>query len=81
MVATLVGGPFLYLVGTILFRRAALGIWPLTHVAGLVVLALLALFSHGMSPLGLSTSVMIGLVLVAAGETMVMRMRRRGAGA
>jgi low temperature requirement protein LtrA len=79
MVATLAGGPALYLIGTILFRRAVLGAWPLTHVAGVVVLGLLALASHGMSALGLSTAVMIVLVLVAAGETMVMRMRRGAA--
>jgi low temperature requirement protein LtrA len=79
VVAALVGGPALYLIGTIFFRRAVLGTWPVTHAAGLLVLGLLALISHETSPLGLAALVMIVLVLVAAGETMVMRMRRGAA--
>jgi low temperature requirement protein LtrA len=76
-VSTLVGGPALYLIGTILFRHAVLGLWSWTHAGGVVVLGYFALAADGLSPLGLATRVMIVLVCVAIAEMMVIRLRKR----
>src|SRR5690606_12949751 len=70
-VATIVGGPILYLIGTVLFRRAALNIWSWSHVAGIVALLLAGIRAEDVTPLHLATRVMIILVVVAAAETAI----------
>jgi low temperature requirement protein LtrA len=79
--ATLLGGPALYLAGNLLFKRTSGSqYWPLSHMAGLALLtaaAAAALFWKVPSPLILSLLATSVLVLVAAWETVSLRDTRR----
>jgi low temperature requirement protein LtrA len=79
-VVTVLGGPVLFLVGTLLFRRVLDRQWAVAQLGGLVALALLAAFTPLIDPL--TTGVLAAAVLVAtaAGETIerVRRGRPRG---
>lgn len=73
-----VGAPFLFLTGTVLFRRLLEGRWARAQLVGLVVLALLAGAGFAgflVDALPLSITTAIVLVGVAAGES-VERLRR-----
>ena len=72
-VISAIGGPMLFLLGTILFKHTFRGFLQLSHGVGLVALAILAWFAAGMSPLllsGLTTAIM---VVVAAWESLSLR--------
>jgi len=74
--AVLLGGPALYLAGNIYFKRASAKYYPLSHLAGLGLLALVAAISptveHVTSlSLGVATSTI--LVIVAVWETLSFR--------
>jgi low temperature requirement protein LtrA len=62
-------GGALYLVGNVLFKRAALGYWPLSHLAGLALLVVIASLMSIETPLTMGAAVAGVLVLVAAWET------------
>jgi low temperature requirement protein LtrA len=64
----IVGGPALYLVGNILFKRTTASRLPLSHLVGLLLLALLAWLSSNTSPLMLAAAAAFVLVLVAIWE-------------
>jgi len=68
MAAAIVGGPALYLIGTLLFRRAVTGLLPKIQLAALVLLAVLFLASGLFSPLALSLATTIVLGAVAFAE-------------
>jgi low temperature requirement protein LtrA len=68
-IAVLLGGPALYLIGNILFKRATASRMVLSHVVGLGLLAGLLAASAGMSPLLLGAASALVLVMVAAWET------------
>jgi low temperature requirement protein LtrA len=71
----IVGGPALYLLGNLLFKRSVVGRWPLSHLVGLGLLAAVAPASLVASPLvlsGLTTGV---ILVVAAWETRSLRGR------
>lgn len=73
-----VGAPFLFLTGTVLFRRLLEGRWARAQLVGLVVLALLAGAGFAgflVDALPLSVTTAIVLVGVGAGES-VERLRR-----
>ncbi len=75
-----VGGPFLFLVGTVLFRRVLERRWSRAQLTGLLALVLLgvaglAVAAPVLDALGLSIAAAFVLVGVAAGET-VGRLRR-----
>lgn len=60
----LIGGPFLFLLGGVLFKRAVFRAWAPAQVAGLAALAVLGAFSLALSPLILSiatTAVLLGV--------------------
>ncbi|HEY0234666.1 MAG TPA: low temperature requirement protein A [Afipia sp.] len=65
---TIIGGPLLFLVGTILFKRTVRGIFQLSHLVGIGVLALLVPFAHFFAPLALALLAAFVLLLVAAWE-------------
>ncbi|MET0736273.1 MAG: low temperature requirement protein A [Microbacterium sp.] len=72
------GGPFLFLVGTLLFRRVLERRWARAHVAGLGILTILAVLALGpveLDALALSIAAALVLVAVAVGET-IGRLRR-----
>jgi low temperature requirement protein LtrA len=65
----LLGGPALFLVGNILFKRSATGRPALSHWIGLALLALLATAATRLSPLVLGAAATAVLVIVATWET------------
>jgi low temperature requirement protein LtrA len=65
--AVLIGGPALYLIGNILFKRATANRMVLSHFVGLGLLGGLSLAN--LSPLPLGAACALVLVLVAAWET------------
>jgi low temperature requirement protein LtrA len=69
-------GPALYLLGNSLFKRTIYGRLPLSHMVGLLLLALLILAIPVTSPLMLGTMATLVLVLVAIWETRSLRPRQ-----
>jgi low temperature requirement protein LtrA len=67
--ATLLGGPALYLAGNIFFKRASAKYYPLSHLVGLGLLALLVPLALSMTPLALGAATTVVLVVVAVWET------------
>ncbi len=67
-IAAILGGPALYLAGNILFKRATAERLPLSHLGGLVLLAVLATVATLVSPLVTAAATTLVLVLVAAWE-------------
>ena len=67
-IATILGGPALYLAGLALFKRLSAANLPLSHLAGLGLLACLAVVGGWLSPLLLAALAAATLVLVAAWE-------------
>jgi low temperature requirement protein LtrA len=63
-----IGGPLLFLIGTILFKHTIRGWLQLSHGAGIVALAILAWFAGGLSPLMLSLLTTAIMTIVAAWE-------------
>jgi low temperature requirement protein LtrA len=64
-----IGGPLLFLSGTILFKHAIRGWFQPSHGAGIGALAILACFASGLSPLMLSILTTAIMVIVAAWES------------
>ena len=72
-VISAIGGPLLFLFGTILFKHSFRGFLQLSHGVGIIALGVLAWFASELSPLMLSiltTAIMIG---VAAWESISLR--------
>ncbi|HEX6396671.1 MAG TPA: low temperature requirement protein A [Steroidobacteraceae bacterium] len=67
--ACLLGGPALYLAGNIFFKRASALYYPLSHLVGLGLLALLAPVALRVTPLMLGAATTVVLILVAVWET------------
>ncbi len=68
-VVSAIGGPLLFLFGTILFKHTIRGFLQLSHGVGIIAFAILAWFAAGLSPLllsGLTTAIM---VMVAVWES------------
>jgi low temperature requirement protein LtrA len=74
--AVLLGAPALYLIGNLMFKRAAAGSPALSHQVGLALLVLLIPLSRVAEPLAFSAATTGVLVLVAAWETLSFRARR-----
>ena len=72
-VLSAIGGPLLFLIGTILFKLAIRGWLQLSHGAGIVMLAILAWFASGLSPLMLSILTTAIMIIVAAWESISLR--------
>ncbi len=72
-VVSAVGGPLLFLVGTILFKHVIRNFLQLSHGVGIIALAVLAWFGRDLSPLLLSVLTTAILVVVAAWESMSLR--------
>jgi low temperature requirement protein LtrA len=66
---TAIGGPLVFLVGTILFKLDIRGFLQLSHGIGIIALAALGWFATGLSPLALSVVTTALLVVVAVWET------------
>ena len=70
---TAIGGPLLFLVGTILFKLDIRGFLQLSHGAGIVVLLGLGWFATALSPLILSVLTTAVLIVVAIWESISLR--------
>ena len=68
-----VGGPLLFLVGTILFKHAIRGFLQLSHGIGIIAFAATGLFGRDLPPLWLSILTTAILIMVAVWESMSLR--------
>jgi low temperature requirement protein LtrA len=64
-----IGGPLLFLIGTILFKHVVRGWLQLSHVVGIAAFAVLAWSASDLSPLVLSIATTAILIVVAVWET------------
>jgi low temperature requirement protein LtrA len=76
-VALTLGGAMLFLAGHALFKRAALGELPRSHLAAMLMLAMLAPVGLGSTALVLSAAAGLVLLGLAAWETLSARRRLR----
>jgi len=72
-VLSAIGGPLLFLIGTILFKHTFRGFLQLSHGAGIVMLAILAWFASELSPLMLSMLTSAIMIVVAVWESLSLR--------
>src|SRR5713226_3520297 len=72
-VLSAIGGPLLFLIGTILFKHTIRGWLQLSHGAGIVALGILGWFAGGLSPLVLSLLTSAIMIIVAAWESISLR--------
>ena len=72
-VLSAIGGPLLFLVGTILFKHTFRRFFQLSHGVGIVALGILAWFASGLSPLTLSILTTAILVIVAVWESISLK--------
>ncbi|TYL53625.1 low temperature requirement protein A [Agromyces mariniharenae] len=79
-VVTVLGGPLLFLAGTLLFRRLLERRWPTAQVAGVLGIVAIAAFSPFLTPLAVGAVSTGVLVVVAAMETVDRLRRGRRAG-
>jgi low temperature requirement protein LtrA len=72
-VLSAIGGPLLFLVGTILFKHTFRGFLQLSHGAGIIALGILAWFAGDLSPLVLSIATTAIMIVVAVWESVSLR--------
>ncbi len=72
-VVSSIGGPLVFLIGTILFKHTIRGWLQLSHGVGILALCGLAWFASDMSPLLLSLSTTAIMIVVAVWETVSLR--------
>jgi low temperature requirement protein LtrA len=68
-----IGGPLLFLFGTILFKHSFRGFLQLSHGVGIIALCVLAWFAHDLSPLMLSVLTSAIMIVVAVWESISLR--------
>ena len=66
---TIFGGPILYLLGNLLFKRIIFGHVALSHIAGLILLALATPLALILTPVGLANVTTALLLIIAIWET------------
>ncbi len=74
-VLSAIGGPLLFLFGTILFKHSFRGFLQLSHGVGIIALCVLAWFAHDLSPLMLSILTTAIMIVVAVWESISLRSR------
>lgn len=65
---SIIGGPLLFLIGTLLFKHVIRGIYQLSHLVGITLLVLLFAVAPYLTPLTLAALVAIVLIVVGAWE-------------
>src|SRR5947199_2801079 len=68
-ISTAIGGPLLFLIGTILFKLSIRGFLQLSHGVGIIALAILVWFARDLSPLMLSSLTTMIMIVVAVWES------------
>ncbi len=69
-ISTAIGGPSLFLIGTILFKYSIRGFLQLSHGVGIIAFIILAWFARDLSPLMLSALATAIMILVAVWESL-----------
>jgi low temperature requirement protein LtrA len=69
IILTTIGGPLVFLVGTVLFKHAIRGFLQLSHGIGITLLLALWWFAADLSPLVLSIATTVILIVVAVWES------------
>lgn len=69
----MIGGPLLFLIGTILFKRSIRGHLQLSHLVGIGLLLLLIPVAYHLTPLSLSAAATAIMLIVAAWEAISLR--------
>jgi low temperature requirement protein LtrA len=72
-VLSAIGGPLLFLFGTILFKHSFRGFLQLSHGVGIIALCVLAWFAGDLSPLWLSIATSAIMIVVAVWESVSLR--------
>jgi low temperature requirement protein LtrA len=72
-VLSAIGGPLLFLLGTILFKHTIRGFLQLSHGVGIIALGILAWFAGGLSPLLLSILTTAIMIVVAVWESISLK--------
>jgi low temperature requirement protein LtrA len=75
IVLSAIGGPLLFLFGTILFKHSFRGFLQLSHGVGIIALCVLAWFAADLSPLMLSIATTAIMIVVAMWESISLRSR------
>lgn len=78
-IVSTIGGPLVFLVGTILFKHAIRGFLQLSHGIGIVALAALCWFAADLSPLWLSVATSAIMIVVAVWESVSLGSAPEGA--
>lgn len=68
-VLSTIGGPLVFLIGTILFKHAIRGFLQLSHGIGIILLLVLWWFAAGLAPLWLSVATSVIMIVVAVWES------------
>lgn len=68
-IVSTIGGPLVFLVGTILFKHAIRGFLQLSHGIGIILLLALSWFAADLSPLWLSVATSTIMIVVAVWES------------
>jgi low temperature requirement protein LtrA len=68
-IVSTVGGPLVFLVGTILFKHSIRGFLQLSHGIGIILLLVLCWFAADLSPLWLSVATSVIMIVVAVWES------------
>jgi low temperature requirement protein LtrA len=74
-IVSAIGGPLVFLAGTILFKHSIRGFLQLSHGIGILALASLAWFASDLSPLWLSILTTAIMIVVAVWESLSLRSR------
>jgi low temperature requirement protein LtrA len=78
-ISALTAGPAIYLFGTLVFKRAVMGRWPLSHGAGIVLLAAIAIAGQALTPILIGAMSVIALIITAGMEWAAERRLSRAA--
>ncbi|MBR0709604.1 low temperature requirement protein A [Bradyrhizobium liaoningense] len=79
-IVSTIGGPLVFLVGTILFKHSIRGFLQLSHGIGIILLLVLWWFAADLSPLWLSVATSVVLIVVAVWESVSLGSKAEEAG-
>lgn len=79
-IVSTIGGPLVFLVGTILFKHAIRGFLQLSHGIGIILLLALSWFAADLSPLWLSVATSTIMIVVAVWESVSLGSKPEQAG-
>lgn len=80
IIVSTIGGPLVFLVGTILFKHAIRGFLQLSHGIGIILLLVLWWFAADLPPLWLSAASSVIMIVVAVWESVSLRSTPEEAG-